>query len=146
MEKDSGYFWNIISLQGVLTVKKIKKEEGHKKGRHDWNRCQPPRWSVHYTCAMCSGTSGPPWALPSRREAEDSCRGRQTPRPRGFRMHKQLPVATCGSRKSGLFTEQPKGPIRGLWRESEITQWPRKGWQALIYQIPKTPTRKPSWD
>lgn len=47
MEKDSGYFWNIISLQGVLTVKKIKKEEGHKKGRHDWNRCQPPRWSVH---------------------------------------------------------------------------------------------------
>ena len=35
MEKDSGYFWNIVSLQGVLTVKKIKKEEGHKKGRHD---------------------------------------------------------------------------------------------------------------
>lgn len=62
------------------------------------------------------------------REAEDSCRQRQTPTPKGFRMYRAavlLPPVVLG--RVGLFMEQLKGPIRGLWSESEITQWPRKG-------------------
>ena len=62
------------------------------------------------------------------RGAEDSCRERQTPRPRrGFRMYKAaalLPPAVLG--RVGLFMEQLKVPIRRLWSESEITQQPRK--------------------